>query len=238
MKLAAKTEPNEKKLIDIQEAGFRNVEIYTDKNIIEDPASASLLNLFMLNYVVHAPWDYIDSRVIDFALSVGAKTINTHKIVDNDVLADVVKYAWERNIAITVENEAWPESHHLDDDGKPLRTLKSLDPIRSGGDFIRLQELIPDVKLCVDVEHAVIRREYPTMIKACAQYLKHVHLCGYTGGKHHQPVYENMNLVREVAAILKDCGYQGFVVCEHDVGYHTFEVWKRTLEECASLFGE
>jgi sugar phosphate isomerase/epimerase len=238
MKLAAKTEPNEKKLVDIQEAGFWNVEIYTDKNIIEDPASIDLLNSFTFNYVVHAPWNYIDNGVVDFALGIGVETINTHKIVDNDVLAKVVEYARERNITITIENEAYPESHHLDDDGNPLRTLKSLDPIRSGGDFIRLQELIPNIRLCIDIEHALIRREYPTIIRACAQHLKHVHLCGYTGGKHHQPVYENVNLVKEVAAILKDCNYSGFVVCEHDVDYHTPEVWKRTLEECAPLFGE
>jgi sugar phosphate isomerase/epimerase len=238
MRLAAKTEPSEKKLVDIQEAGFQCVEVYTDRKIIEQPANVGLLNSFAFDYVVHAPWDYIDRKVIDFAIQIGAEIVNTHKVIDNNVLIELVQYADEHGLTITVENEAWPESHHLDDDGKPLRTLKSIDPIRSGGDFIRLQELIPNIGLCVDVEHAIIRREYPTIMTTCASCLKHVHLCGYNGGKHHRPVYENINLITEVAQVLKQCKYEGFIVCEHETEFHTLEIWKRTLKECAHLFGE
>jgi sugar phosphate isomerase/epimerase len=116
--------------------------------------------------------------------------------------------------------------------------IKTYDPIRSAGDFRRLKEKIPNVRLCIDVEHAIIRKEYPEFIHGCCSDIGHIHMCGFTGGPHHRPVYENMPLMVEIVTMLKECDYQGFIVCEHDVEFHTIEIWKKTLEECSPLFGE
>ena len=240
MKLAAKIEPNCKKLRSLVLQGWKCIEVYTNQSLLCSPGAAGLLKSYsgQVEYVVHAPTDFFDYAVINFADYIGAKTINTHKIISNTHLANLVNYAGDYGITVTIENEAFPESHHLDKHGNPLPTVKTYDPIRSGGDFLRLVELIPNVRLCVDVEHALIRKEYPCIISSCAQYLAHIHLCGYNGGAHHRPVYENMDLVKEVVKRLRECGYKGFVVCEHDTVFHEAEIWKKTLQECLPLFGE
>lgn len=240
MKLAAKVEPSPAKIEILAELGWQHVEIYTSQAFLAASGSAGLLRAYIgqMDYVVHAPTDYFDESVIGFAKEIQASLINTHKIVTNSRLQELVDLASSSGITVTVENEAFPESHHLDKHGNPLFVSCSYDPIRSCGDFRRLVEEIPQVRLCVDVEHAMIRKEYPDIISGCCEYLGHIHMCGFTGGRHHMPVYNNMALMKEVAAMLRDCDYEGFVVCEHDVEFHTREVWKRTLEECAPLFEE
>lgn len=238
MKLATKVEPNIEKLDSLFEVGFQYLEIYTNRKVVDSQTAVDLLISYPFHYAVHSPVDYFDETVINFAHRVGAKTINTHKIVTNERLFELVQYATQRGITITVENEAFPESHHLDKNGNQLPTIKTYDPIRSGGDFWRLQRKVPSVKLCIDVEHAMIRDEFPSILESCSRFLGHVHLCGYVaGGKHHQPVYNNMTLVEIVVKMLRGCIYTGFVVCEHDTIFHTKEVWAKTLKECNPLFG-
>jgi len=240
MKLAAKAEPNPGKFKVLAELGWRHVEIYTSRALLTTSSSVGLLQQYAdkMDYVVHAPTDYFDKSVIEFAQHIGARLINTHKIVPNEQLRELVDYASSFGITITVENEAFPESHHLDRHGNPLFVSHSYDPIRSAGDFRRLVEQVPQIGLCVDVEHAIIRREYPDIISGCCEYLGHIHMCGFTGGKHHAPVYQNMKLMKEVVSMLRECEYKGFVVCEHNTEFHTYDVWKETLEKCAPLFGE
>ena len=238
MKFATKVEPNSKKLDTLDKIGWKYLEIYTSRSFIESWGAMVLLKSYGFEYVVHSPTDYFDKSVIDFASRIGARLINTHKIIEDNALADLVALAKVRGITVTVETEAFPESHHLDDDGKQLPTIQTYDPIRSGGDFLRLQEKIPDLRLCVDIEHAMIRKEYPSIIDSCYESLGHIHLCGFKGGPHHRPIYENMELVQHLATLLRKYKYQGFIVCEHDVEFHTIEVWEKTLKECASLFGD
>ncbi len=236
MKLATKTEPNKWKLDTLESIGWKNLEIYTNYDIIENPGTLSLLHDYDFSYAVHAPTDYFDMTVVDFARNIGAEIINTHKIIENDVLASLVAYAKKFDIRVTVENEAFPTSHHLDKEGNQFAPVERYDPICSNGDWRRLQEEIPDVRLCIDVEHAIIRREWPDFID-CADDLGHLHICGYTGGAHHRPVYENIELAQQTAMYLNYCSpYQGFVVCEHDIEFHTEEVWTKTLEMCTPIF--
>jgi len=239
MKLATKIEPNLNKLDILTSIGWRYLEIYTNRSVIESPLMIGLLLSYPeIEYVVHAPTDYFDKSVIDFAHQINAKLINTHKILSNDDLKKLTSYAKKKGITITVENESFPESHHLDKHGNLLPTVKTYDPIRSAGDFHRLVEEIPDIRLCIDVEHALIRKEYPSILDSCYELLGHIHLCGFNGGEHHRPVYENMQLVQHLATTLRKYKYHGFIVCEHSLKQQTLEVWKKTLEECASLFGE
>jgi len=237
MKFAAKVEPNFKKLNVLSEIGWKYLEIFTSHKFINDDV-VQLLKNYKFEYVVHAPTDYFDKSIVDFADNIGAKLINTHKIIEDDVLVGLVAKAKAKGIVVSIENEAFPESHHLDDNGKTLPTILTYSPIRSGGDFLRLQEKVPDIKLCVDVEHAIIRKEYPSVIDSCYESLGHIHLCGFNGGPHHRPIYENMELMQHTARLLRKCKYKGFVVAEHDIEFHTLEVWEKTLKECASLFGE
>jgi sugar phosphate isomerase/epimerase len=240
MKLATKVEPNKTKLDTLARIGWKNLEIWTDEGIIENIGATSLLNEYDFEYAVHSPTDYFDMTVVDFASYIGARVINTHKIVPNEDLARYVAYAKSKDITVTVENEAFPESHHLKD-GTVLQTIvpDRYDPIRSAGDFKRLQEEVPHVKLCIDVEHALIRKEWPAILHGVVvnQDVGHIHLCGFAGGAHHQPVYENMGLVDQVSGLLRASGYQGFVICEHDIEFHTEEIWTETLERCGPLFG-
>jgi len=238
MKLATKIEPSVEKLDSLFEVGFQYLEIYTNRKTIDSQIAVDLLTSYPFQYAVHSPVDYFDETVVDFAYRVGATTINTHKIITNERLSELVQYAAQRKIAVTVENEAFPESHHLDDDGNQLPGIKTYDPVRSGGDFWRLERAVPGVKLCIDIEHAMIRDEFPSMLDSCSRFLGHIHLCGYiAGGKHHQPVYNNMTLVEIVVKMLRGYHYTGFVVCEHDLDFHTKEIWAKTLEKCNPLFG-
>lgn len=236
MKFATKIEPDQKKLDILSQIGWKYLEIYTNRFYIDSTEVVSLLKKYSFEYVVHSPTDYFDKSVIEFASKIKAKVVNTHKIVDDKELARLVALAKTKHISITVENEAFPESHHLDDEGKMLPTIKTYDPIRSGGDFLRLRERVPRVKLCVDVEHAMIRKEYPGIIDSCYEFLGHIHLCGFKGGPHHRPIYENMELVQHIATLLRKYEYKGFVVCEHDVEFHTPKIWEKTLKECKDLF--
>jgi len=238
MKFATKIEPNFEKLDILARMGWKHLEIYTNRFFIEKVGILSLLKSYKFEYVVHSPTDYFDESVIDFASRIGAKLINTHKIIEDNLLDKLVTKAKAKGIVVSIENEAFPESHHLDDDGKQLPTIQTYSPIRSGGDFLRLQEKIPDVRLCVDIEHAMIRKEYPSIIDSCYALLGHIHLCGFTGGPHHRPIYENMELVQHLATLLKKYEYKGFIVAEHNLEFHTPEVWGKTLKECASLFGD
>lgn len=239
MKLATKVEPNKTKLDALAQIGWKSLEIWTNESIIESVGALSLLGQYDFNYAVHSPTDYFDNTVVDFASHIGAKVINTHKILPNEDLARCVAYAKSKGITVTVENEAFPESHHLKN-GEVLKTVapNRYDPVRSAGDFQRLKEAIPDVKLCIDVEHALIRKEWPAMLYGVEvdKDIGHIHLCGFTGGAHHQPVYENVELVEEVHRILHIGEYEGFVICEHDTEFHNEEVWGKTLEMFGPLF--
>lgn len=239
MKLATKIEPNKVKLDTLARVGWKNLEIWTDERIIESVGAISLLGQYNFNYAVHSPTDYFDNTIVDFASHIGAQVINTHKILPNEDLARCVAYAKSKGITVTVENEAFPESHHLKN-GKVLQTVAPdrYDPVRSAGDFHRLKEVIPDVRLCIDVEHALIRKEWPAILYGTNEDIGHIHLCGFTGGAHHQPVYENMELVEEVHRMLHRYGYDGFVVCEHGTEFHNEQVWAETLERCGPLFGD
>lgn len=239
MKLATKVEPNKTKLDALARIGWKNLEIWTNYDVIESVGAISLLNQYDFNYAVHSPTDYFDNTVVDFASHIGAVTINTHKILPNESLAKCVAYAKSKGIAVTVENEAFPESHHLKN-GEVLQTVAPdrYDPVRSAGDFLRLREAVPGVKICIDVEHAMIRKEWPAILRdTLPGDVGHIHLCGYQGGAHHQPVFENMILARQVQAALKQKEYQGFVICEHDTEFHTEEIWTETLERLTPIFG-
>ena len=227
LKIAAKTEPNFENLQILYKLGYENVEIFTDNNIITDKYSISLLKNFPFEYVVHAPCDTFDQYTLDFATEIGAKLINTHKVVTNDWLNVLTKKAKENDIIVTVENEGFPSTKENTEE-----EIKTYGAIRSAGNFKQLKERVPDIYLCCDIEHACIKKEYPWMLYACKDNLKHIHLSGWSDKKrrYHQPVYRNEKLLTEVLTMLSIIDYDGFVVCEHATRYNIPYIWREELE--------
>lgn len=238
MKLAAKTEPNKEKMQTIWDAGFRYLEIYTTvQNINKD--SEDLLNSFEFEYAIHAPIYSFDESVIDFAHHVGARIINTHKILNPDRFRELVQYARGKNITITIENDSLPSAHQIKD-GQLI--VMPPEPFHAASDGERIVRDILGVKLCLDIEHAWLRGEYSQILTAHASHhIRHVHLTGYISSNSkgfHRPVYESDFLVENTIHYLARESYEGFVVCEHNVQYHTFEIWKRSFDFCNDIIVE
>lgn len=238
MKIATKTEPNRQKLQVLTEVGFNNVEVFTNEKIINDPDSISILNDFNFNYAVHSPTAYFDESIIEFASEIGANTINTHKIVTHDRLRELVKYASDRDIQITVENDSLPAGHQIVN-GEYI--VWPADGLHSAADARRLAADVPGVLMCLDIEHAHHRGEFSSWLANTVDsnlLIGHVHLTGYNEINpkgDHRPVHESATLVRRAIKSLARAGYTGFLVCEHNTEFQTREIWEQTLRYCQQL---
>lgn len=239
MKIATKTEPNREKLAQLWDIGFRHIEVYTDQEIIEDPESTRILKEFNFEYVVHAPTDHFDMDVLDFANEIGSSTINTHKILTHRRLQELVDAAARVHIMVTVENDSHPATHQI---VNREYIVWPADPLCSVADANRLLETVPGVMLCFDIEHAYLRGEYYDWVESLINTqsgrlvgIGHVHLTGYdhTSPKgYHRPVQESPHLVEDTIYYLARAGYKGFLMCEHDMQFHTPEIWKAAFDFC------
>ena len=99
MNIAVKVAPNAKELKMAADAGFRFIEVYTEKRFIARKYS-DILKSFQLGYAVHAPTDYCDKSIVDFTASINAKIIITHGFLAAEQLAGLVKYARQFRIII------------------------------------------------------------------------------------------------------------------------------------------
>jgi len=226
MFLATKCEPRLAKLKLLRDIGFKHLELYTSREWITPEVIDRALS-FPFEYVVHAPIDYFDESVVKFAREIGAKGINTHKTITDEQLYKMIVLAHKHDLFVTLENEGTAQK---------VPTFGSIINLQ---DWIKAKERFPGLKLCIDVEHAKIKEVYPEIF-TFASDIKHIHLSGYINDEigHERPVYENHEQTLEVIKLLKLIGYEGFVVCEHDVEFHTRAIWERTFNDYVALFEE
>ena len=210
MNIAVKVAPNAKELKMAADAGFRFIEVYTEKRFIARKYS-DILNSFQLGYAVHAPLDCCDRSVVDFAASIGAKAMITHGFLSPEKLKELVEYAGQHGIAACIENSG----NHF-----PPHTIE---------DFFALKKRVPGIKMCLDIEHTIIHSQFPDIIAAVGKDIRHVHMSGYNPSKKnfHSPPFENPAMVRKAVHALKKAKFSGFLTAEMDEKYQTPEIMKK-----------
>lgn len=208
---AAKCPPDEKILADIEKAGIRAVEIYTNADSLREVGKVKqVCRKFPFRYALHLPNDGFEmDSLAEIADEIQADIVVLHNIYLEEEWEDIIKTFNGIRTQLTVEN-----------------TFSALEPLK----FIRRY----GIGMCLDMEHIQIECAgyfeegfLPFIRKA-----KHIHLTGYTYGSklwhthiHHSPEH-NIRLLN----LLKKADYSGFVVSEARASLQTLSEFKRLNE--------
>lgn len=199
----------------VKEVGFKQVELFTNKKLLDDK-TADIARQFDFEYIVHSPVDFFDNSVIDFAIKIGAKMIVFHYGPDMkiDELKKLVKRARNYDIQLCVENTP----------GQRAPTALYKTPI-TPEDFYKIKEQVPEVKLCLDIEHAMVAQVFPRIVKVVGKDICYVHVTGYP--RYHSPPFLNRSMFEIWIRELKSVGYDGIVTAEMDKEYQVEEIFRK-----------
>jgi sugar phosphate isomerase/epimerase len=209
MKIAAKVAPNVNELEVVKDVGFENIEVFTNKNYLKNNF-ADNLNSFDFDYAVHAPTDNYDENVVDFAASINAKIVVVHDVVETEKLARIVELADSLGINICVE-------------------FPSVAKKSGSSRFLELKRQIEKCRMCLDVEHAIVRNEFPLFLNIVAKDIYNVHISG-SPPKIETPPQDNPEQVKMAVAELRKIDYSGFLVAEMGLEYQKREIFIKTKE--------
>jgi len=217
MKFGVKTAIEMELLSIVKEVGFRQVEIYTSKKMLND-SSVDILKRFDFEYILHSPVDYFDDTVIDFAIRIGSKIIVIHYNPETTKdFKKLIRRARNYGIQLCVENA-------------PDRTNTLYRTPVAPEEFLKLKEEFPEIKLCLDVEHAMQSKLFPRMIKVLGkENIGYVHVTGYPPTPH-SPPFLNRSMFEIELRELKSVGYDGIVTAEMDVQYQVEEIFRKLKE--------
>lgn len=220
MKIAIKTS-FDGGLENAEKSGFKCVELYTERKLISSVYADTAKN-FPFEYSVHVPVDYIDEAMIDFALDIGSRIVITHFIVPIERLTEIVDYARKLKIIVCIENSP---GH---------APWKLYGKTETAKDFFEIKKSVPNIKMNLDIEHAIVSGVFPGIIQEVGRDIKHVHITGYPPNPH-SPPYENPSVFRIVIDELKKIGYHGFISAETDLQYQNEATFKRIREFMESV---
>lgn len=217
-----KTVPEMEKLSILKEIGFKYVELFTNKKYL---GNADIARRFGFEYIVHAPTDFFDDSVIDFAEKIGSKMIVIHYRPEIQDFKKLVRRAKNCGIQLCIENSPGV--------GHPNPSYR--DPV-TPEEFLELKKQFPEIKLCLDVEHAMMAKMFPRILKMLSRDVGYVHVTGYPP-RYHSPPFLNRSMFEIAMRELRNAGYDGIVTAEMDPEWQTEEVFRK-LKDFFSEFAE
>jgi sugar phosphate isomerase/epimerase len=220
MKFGVKVAPEMQLLSIIKELDFRYVELYINKKLLNEDSLDTAMR-FNFEYILHSPIDFFDDSVVDFAIKLGSKTVVMHQRpeIQPEAFKKTVKRAKNFGVQVCAENSPT---------GLDRSNVYYRLPI-TPEDFFKMKEQIPELKLCLDVEHAMLAKLFPRMIRLVGKDIGHVHITGYPPN-YHSPPFANRAMFEIAIRELKNVGFEGMVVAEMDVQYQTEDVFRRLKE--------
>lgn len=227
MKIAIKTEPNKEKLILIQSLGYKFIEIYTSRSFLQ-PEYLKLLKEFSFEYSVHAPVQYCDETVFNYANKLNAKTVTIHCVYTKKELENLSNQAASLGISLCIENEGVFGENNYEHD---LKKSPELVTIHCADDFDRVG--LPKLSMTLDVEHSGMRKSTNSFWRLVKNgIVKHMHISGYDGTKNswHSSLLNNPERVSEIVGNLLFLDYQNMLTIEFHQKYHTEEVMRANLQ--------
>lgn len=229
MKFAVKIEPDKQKLQDICDAGFEHAEIYTSNKFITKEY-ITLLTQFPIEYSVHAPVQYCDESVFDYAQALNAKTVTVHCTYTFDELEDLAQRAASRGLSLCLENEGvWGENTYEHNAKRP----EHLAVIHSADDFVSLKKRLEFLSMTLDTEHSDMRGTTDSFWELVGnKNVKHMHLSGYDGtrGSWHSTPLNNESRFESTIKKLLSLNYQGMLTAEMHMKFHTAEIFRSHID--------
>ena len=231
LKLATKFRPEREAFLRACRTGFRNAEIYLNRDLLEDyEAILRLGHEFPLNYAIHFPnrgdLDYEHLYAcVELYRSLGCKALVIHQPMF-DRYADELRQI-DNEIVLAIEN------HHVKKKGF--------------ADWMDAREFVT-----IDVEHIWVHtlknqpvenvvRFVSNLFDEHAHRIRHIHMPGCIPGMgEHRPMYTSRDMVLPVFDILDRHNFDGLIVSEIGLEYQNdqdmrmdvllFEGWFEKLD--------
>jgi len=206
--LAAKCAPEEKILEQIERAGIRAVELYTDPDCLHRITEIrKTCSLFPFRYAVHAPHEGFEpERLAALCEAVNAEVLVCHDIYWEDEWQKMAEGFAKTRTGICIEN-IWGVH----------------DPVKFERRFGFFR--------CLDLEHLQMEcgGVFEDFFCRIMKRSRHIHMTGYSFGTDlwHTPLHHNRGHNRRLLGLLRKSGYAGFVVSEAETVYQTYEEFFR-----------
>jgi len=205
--IAAKCAADESILENIEKAGIKAVELYTNLNYLYNIKETILCcKKFPFRYAIHAPNEGFEINALaELVNEIKAEVVVFHNIYWEDEWENIVKSFNGINTLLCIENVN--------------SVLESIKFMRRYG-----------MGLCLDLEHLQIECAgyfeesfIPFLRKA-----SHIHLTGYKYGSQswHTHLHHSLNHSMNLLGLLMDAGYSGLIVSEAKVSYQTLSEFK------------
>lgn len=206
--IAAKCAAEESILENIEKAGIKAVELYTNLNYLNNIKETILCcKKFPFRYAIHAPNEGFEINALAGLVSeIKAEVVVFHNIYWEDEWENIVKSFNGINTRLCIENVN--------------SVLESIKFMRRYG-----------MGLCLDLEHLQIECAgyFEESFIPFFRKASHIHLTGYKYGSQswHTHIHNSPEHSMNLLDLLRDAGYSGLIVSEARVSYQTLSAFKR-----------